>query len=86
MPAQLCPLRHFTKLSCRFLASSKDTSYLIAPNHILHVWLQDAKLSRLEASLQQREEQIENHHAQRITALRARRSREVQQKLAYLHR
>ena len=67
------------------LASSKVLSYLIVP-HTLHVWLQDAKLSRLEASLQQREEQIESHHAQRITALRARRSREVQQKLAYLHR
>ena len=48
--------------------------------------LQDAKLMRLEASLHQREEQIENHHAERINALRARRSREVQQKLAYVHR
>lgn len=48
--------------------------------------LQDAKLTRLEASLHQREEQIENHHAERISALRSRRSREVQQKLAYLHR
>ncbi|DBA91605.1 hypothetical protein WJX77_012297 [Trebouxia sp. C0004] len=47
---------------------------------------QDAKVLRLEASLQHREEQIENHHAQRINALRARRSREVQQKLAYVHR
>lgn len=49
-------------------------------------WSQDAKLLRLEASLQQREEQIENHHAERINALRSRRSREVQQKLAYIHR
>ena len=49
-------------------------------------WPQDAKLLRLEASLQQREEQIENHHAERISALRSRRSREVQQKLAYVHR
>jgi len=48
--------------------------------------LQDAKVLRLEASLQHREEQIENHHAERINALRARRSREVQQKLAYVHR
>lgn len=48
--------------------------------------LQDAKLVRLEASLQQREEQIENHHAERIRALKSRRSREVQQKLAYVHR
>ena len=48
--------------------------------------LQDAKLLRLEASLQNREEQIENHHAKRIDALRTRRSREVQKKLAYLHR
>ena len=49
-------------------------------------WSQDAKLLRLEASLQQREEQIENHHAERIHALRSRRSCEVQQKLAYVHR
>lgn len=59
----------------------------LAAESACHVQLlQDAKVLRLEASLQHREEQIENHHAERISALRARRSREVQQKLAYLHR
>lgn len=55
-------------------------------NNLVVAWSQDAKLLRLEASLQHREEQIENHHAERIHALRSRRSREVQQKLAYVHR
>lgn len=53
---------------------------------LVALWSQDVKLLRLEASLQQREEQIENHHAKRINALRSRRSREVQHKLAYVHR
>ena len=79
-----------TALCCCSLNTAATQALPVFWGHLCQTLMmlgsQDAKLLRLEASLHQREEQIENHHAERINALRSRRSREVQHKLAYVHR